>query len=223
MATNLTFTSLVADLQNYIERGGSALSDPTVFAQLPRLINLAERKLANALKLQGQIEVLVDAPAGLQAGNPIVSKPDRWRATISVNYGSGPSQNSRTFLYPRSYEYACSYWPDRSQTDPNFPPAFYADVDINHWLISPTPDQNYPLEILAYFLPPLLDNSNQENFWTELCPALLLYGSLLEAEPFLKDDARVQTWGTMYQQEIATLSAQDLQRQMDRAAQRKAA
>lgn len=221
MATTVNYTSLISDLQNYLERGGSDVTDAAVYDQLPRLINAAERKLAQMLKLLGQIEVLVDAPAGLQSGNAIVTKPDRWRATVNMNYGSGPTFNNRTFLFPRSLEYIYSYWPDRSATDAANPPAFYADYDLSHWLIGPTPDQNYPLEIVCYMQPVLLDDANQTNFWTDYCPNALLYGALCEAEPFLKDDARLAMWQQMWQLELQMLGTQDLQRMMDRAAERK--
>src|SRR3954464_9238066 len=100
MPTTVTYTSLFQDITNYIERGGSVATDATVFNQIPRLINAAERKLAQVLKLQGQIEVLVDAPAGLQIGNSVVTKPDRWRQTVSMNYGAGTDKNTRTSLFP---------------------------------------------------------------------------------------------------------------------------
>ena len=58
MATNVNYTSLFNDVTNYIERGGSDVTDQTVFNQIPRLINAAERKIMQALKLQGTIEVL---------------------------------------------------------------------------------------------------------------------------------------------------------------------
>lgn len=221
MPTTVTFSSLITDLQNYLERGGSATTDPTVYNQLPRLINAAERKLAQDLKILGMLEVLVDAPAGLSTGVAVVAKPDRWRGTVSMNYGAGATNNARTPLFPRSYEYCRGYWPDQTQTDSNNPPAFYADYDYSHWLIVPTPDQNYPLEVLAYLQPQLLDATTQSNFWTEYAPNALLYGALVEATPFLKDDPRLQTWIAMWQQELSALDGQDLQRIMDRAAQRR--
>lgn len=221
MPTTVNFTSLMSDMAVNLERGGSATTDLTVFNQLPRLINAAERKLAQVLKILGQIEILTDSPAGLQVSNPIVSKPDRWRQTVSIVYGSGDNLSRRTPLFPRSKEYCEAYWPDRSLIDPNNPPLFYAEMDYQHWLISPTPDQNYPLEITAYFQPPLLDQQNQDNFWTAYCPNALLYGALLEATPFLKDDPRLQTWGNNWQIEMQTLGGQDLQRILDRAAERK--
>lgn len=223
MPTNVTYTTLISDMQVYLERGGSAVTDKTVYDQLPRLINAAERKLAQDLKLLGQIEVLVDAPAGLQTGNPVLTKPDRWRSTVSMNFGQPTSAapmaplNKRTPLFARSYEYCRAYWPDETATSV---PRFYSDYDYQHWLIVPTPQQDYPLEILAYMQPPLLDDTNQTNFWTNYTPNALLYGALMEATPFLKDDPRVALWTQAWQQELQTLDTQDLQRIMDRASMR---
>jgi hypothetical protein len=220
MPTTVNFSSLVADMQNYLERGGSVVTDPTVFNQLPRLINAAERKLAQMLKLLGQWEVLVDAPAGLQAGNAVVMKPDRWRATISINYGTGASQNTRVQLFPRSYEYCRNYWPDSTATDPLNPPAFYSDYSYQAWLIAPTPDQDYPAEFNCYMQPPLLDATNQENFFSNYTPNALLYGALIEAEPFLKEDPRLPVWKDLWQMELQSLGSQDLQRILDRTSER---
>ena len=123
MPTTVNFSSLLADLANYLERGGSDTTDPTVFNQLPRLINAAERKLAQDLKLLGQIEVLVDTPAGLQMGNAVVTKPDRWRSTVSLCYGAGLSLDTRTYLFERSLEVCTAYWPNRTQTAPPSTPS----------------------------------------------------------------------------------------------------
>ena len=216
MATYTTYTTLVSDVQNFIQRGGSNASDPVVFAQIPRLINAAERKLALMLKIQGIITPIVDL-TGLQQGNPVVTKPDRWRQTVSLNFGTGTGNNTRLPLFPRSYEYCRSFWPDDTATGI---PAFYADWDYQHWLIAPTPDQTYPLEVVAYLLPVLLDSNNQSNFWSEFAPNALLYGTLLEAMPFLGKDDRVEIWRSYWQQELAALDGMDLQKIMDRASQR---
>jgi hypothetical protein len=161
-------------------------------------------------------------PAGLQAGNAVVAKPDRWRATVSMNYGTGATQNTRTPLFPRSLEYCYAYWPDRTVTNSANPPEFYADYDLQHWLVAPTPDQAYPFEAIIYCQPPLLDETNQSNFWSEYTPNLLLYSALLQATPFLKDDPRIPVWQQMQQMELASLQGQDLGRILDRAAQPRA-
>ncbi len=219
MPTNTTFTSLTADMQNYLERGGSTITDTTVYAQIPRLINLAERKLADRLKLLGQIEVFTSvAPSGgLQASNPVVAKPDRWRATASMGFGTGTGQNAYVPLNLRGYEHLLAYWPDATTTEV---PEFYADVDLNHWWIAPTPDQAYPLRAVCWMLPPLLDSSNQTNFWCEYASEALLFMALLEMEPFLADDPRIPLWKDKANEALAVFDGQDTQRMFDRASRK---
>jgi hypothetical protein len=221
MATSINFTTLVSQISAYIERGGSATGDPLVAAQIPFAINGAERKLIQTLKLLGQIEFLVD-PAGFQPGTTIIPKPDRWRQTVSITYGAGANNNKRVTLFARDYEYCRAYWPDDSVIDPNNPPKFYSDTDLQHWLISPTSDSTYPVEYVVYMQPPLLDSTTQTNFWTNYTPNALLYASLLEMTPFLKADDRVPLWQSYWSQEIQSLGGQDLQRMMDRTSQRRA-
>ena len=219
MATYFTYNSLVSDLQNYLERGGSLAADGTVYNQIPRIINAAERRIVQELKLQGTIEVLVDW-AGLPSGVPVVAKPDRWRQTISLKYGSGTNLNAYTPLFPRSYDFCRTYWPDDTVLSV---PKFYADYDYTHWIIAPTPDITRPLEVLAYMQPQLLDSGNQTNFFTNYTPNLLLYAAMLEASLFLKDDVRIQYWQAAFAAEKGTLVPQDLQKIMDRAAVRTSA
>lgn len=86
MATNLTFASLTDDLHAYAERAFTLASDPTVYNQIPRIINRSERELALELKVQGFIKNVVFF---FQPGVDVYDKPDRWREWISVNRGSG--------------------------------------------------------------------------------------------------------------------------------------
>lgn len=215
MATTMTFETLKQDVQRYLERGATFAADPIVYEQIPRLINLAERRIARELKVQGFIAVVTDT---LVPGQSVYQKPDRWRDTVSINIGTGANKANRTTLYTRDYEYCRSYWPDESQTDT---PIFYAEYDYDHWLIAPTPDEAYPFEVLYYELPPLLDESIQTNWLTEYAPQLLLYGTLLEATPFLKNDERIATWQQYYDRAAAMLNGEDLAKILDRAATRK--
>jgi hypothetical protein len=217
MATTMTFDTLKQDVQRYLERGATYASDPVVYEQIPRLINLAERRIARELKIQGFIAVVSDT---LVPGQSVYAKPDRWRDTVSINIGTGTSNANRTALFTRVYEYLRSYWPNESLTAT---PLFYSDYDYSHWLIAPTPDQAYPFEVLYYELPPLLDDSIQTNWLTEYAPQLLLYGALLEATPFLKNDERIGTWQQYYDRAAAMLNGEDLAKILDRASVRKEA
>ena len=217
MATTMTFETLKEDVLRYLERGATYASDPVVYEQIPRLINLAERRISRELKIQGFIAVVTDT---LTVGQSVYPKPDRWRDTVSINIGTGANLADRTTLYARDYEYCRNYWPNESQTDT---PQFYADYNYSNWLIAPTPDQEYPFEVLYYELPPLLDDSIQTNWLTEYAPQLLLYGTLLEATPFLKNDDRIATWQQYYDRAAAMLNGEDLSKILDRAAVRKEA
>ena len=217
MATTMTFETLKQDVQRYLERGSTYASDPIVYEQIPRLINLAERRIARELKVQGFIAVVSDT---LVVGQSVYAKPDRWRDTVSINIGTGTNNANRTPLFTRVYEYLRSYWPNESLTST---PLFYSDYDYAHWLIAPTPDQAYPFEVLYYELPPLLDDSIQTNWLTEYAPQLLLYGTLLEATPFLKNDERIATWQQYYDRAASMLNGEDLAKILDRTSVRKEA
>jgi len=214
MPQAMTFASLQNDVRSYLERGASAVTDPLVYAQIPSLINFAERRISRDLKIQGFQAVVV---TNLQAGVAVLAKPDRWRETISMNVGTGAGNNTRVQLFSRAYEYIRSYWPNDTLTEE---PVFYADYNYTNWIIAPTPDEAYPVEILYYELPVLLDENTQTNWLTQYAPNLLLYATLLEATPFLKNDERIPVWQAMYQSAAQALQGEDMSKILDRGAVR---
>lgn len=212
MPVSMTFTSLKSDLQAYVERG--TVIDTTIYAQLPSIINLAERNIAQGLKIQGFLNVVTDA---FVIGQSTYAKPDRWRETVSIHYGSG---QSRSAIFPRAYEYCRAYWPDPSV---NGVPLFYADYDYSHWLISPTPDVAYNFEVIYYEQPALLDDTNATNWLTDYAPQVLLYRALMELAILLKDEVRLAQYQPLYQEAFGSISAQDIQRIVDRTTTRQEA
>ncbi len=213
MATAMTFDSLKADVQKYLERGG--VTDTTVYEQIPSLIGLAERAIARALKVTGTMNVVTTA---LVAGTSTYAKPDRWRKNVSMEYEVGTDPNkTREPIYTRSYEYCREYWPNVALQGA---PLFYADYDYANWLIVPTPDANYQMQIIYYQQPPLLDDSTQTNWLTEYAPNALLYRTLLETEPFLKNDSRMGTWRGLYDEAIEAVVIEDIQKMTDRSSDR---
>ena len=210
MPTAMTYNSLLDDLRAYLERGATLATDPTVYEMLPMLIGMAERRLARELKIQGTVNVVTSI---LVVGQSVYDKPDRWRETVSMFVGTGTGNNTRSEIYPRAYEYIRSYWPNPTTTGT---PRFYADYDYSHWLIAPTPASALPMEILYYELPPLLDDTNQTNWFTEYAPNALLYATLLESAPFLKNDERIATWEGFYNRSVAALIGEDIRQISDR-------
>ena len=203
-AAVMTYDSLVADVASYLER-----TDTATLEKIPTFVMLAEQIIASQIKFLGNLTVQAST---MVANNPVVDKPARWRKTVSMNI---TIDGKRQPVLLRRYEYLREYWPDPTSTDV---PKFYTDYDYTHWLVAPTPDVAYNFEVLYYERVQPLDSSNQTNWFTIYAPQALLYGSLLQAMPFLKNDARVQLWQTMYQQAMQVLTAEDKLRVADRQA-----
>lgn len=215
MAEALNFNSLQSDLRAYIERGSAA--DKSVYAQLPRLINQAERAIATKLKIQGFQNVVVSK---LALGTSVYAKPDRWRSSVSMSYGFGEDTNTRVQMFTRPYEYCRKFWPNSSTLGE---PRFYSDYSHSHWLVVPTPVATYPWEIIYNEMPALLDDSNQTNWITDYSPNLLLYRALLELAPFLVNDARIPTWQAFYNEQVESVTQQDVEKIIDRNSVRRGA
>lgn len=217
MPAAMTFNSLRnTDLPAYLERG--KVNDPIVYQQIPTLINLAERDVVTTLKILGFLNPVT---ASLTAGVAVYAKPDRWRATASINIGVGDpeeDEQERVVLFPRAYEYCNDYWPNRALRQQ---PEFYSDYDYNHILVVPTPDQDYPYEWNYWQQPPLLDETNQTNWLTDFAPNLLLYGTLVQSFPFLKDGSWKKEWSETYANELSSVNTQELQRVIDRTTVRR--
>ena len=210
MATAMTYTSLLNDLRNYLERGATLATDPSVYLQLPSLIGLAERRLARELKVQGLVNVVNSTMIQGQATYP---KPDRWRETVSMRVGTGAGYNTTQEIFPRAYEYMRQYWPNQTLTGT---PRFYADYDYQNWFFAPTPSDDFPYELIYYELPPLLGDDVQTNWFTEYAPNALLYASLMEAAPFLKNEEIIPIWQAFYDRAIAALNGEDIRQIADR-------
>ena len=200
----MTYDSLVENIQSYLERSDTATLD-----KIPLFIMLAEQVIASQIKFLGNLTVNTSAMVATQA---IIDKPARWHKTVSMNI---TVSGKRSPVLLRKYEYLREYWPNASSTGV---PKFYCDYDYTHWLVAPTPTSAYSFEVLYYERVQPLDSSNQTNWFTIYAPQALLYGSLLQAMPFLKNDERMGMWQQQYDLIIQTLKVEDQSRVGDRQA-----
>ena len=203
-AVVMTYTSLAADIQSYLERTDTATVD-----KIPTFIMLAEQIIASQLKALGNLTANTST---MTASNPIIAKPARWRKTVSFNLTNA---SNRQPVLLRKYEYLRNYSPNPTEVDQ---PLYYADYDYDHWFVAPTPDQAYVFEVLYYERVQPLDSSNQTNWFTAYAPQALLYGSLLQAMPFLKNDPRIGMWQQQYNGIMEALINEDKLRIADRQA-----
>jgi len=204
VAVAMTYDSLVENIQSYLERNDTATVD-----KIPLFIMLAEQTIAAQIKFLGNLTVNTST---MVAGTSIIDKPARWHKTVSMNI---TVSDTRQPVFLRTYEYLRNYWPDNTATST---PVYYADYDYTHWLIAPTPDDAYDFEVVYYERVQPLDSTNQTNWFTIYAPQALLYGSLLQAMPFLKNDERTPMWQAQYDAIMATLINENKVRTADRQA-----
>ncbi len=197
MSVIQTYDSLVLNVQQYMER-----NDPDFIAQIPNLIALAESNIAAELKTFLQLIVV---ETSLAQNQTVLNKPARWRKTVSMKTNGKP-------MLLRSQDYIAQYL---SEADSGLP-KYYADYDFNNWNFAPLPDQAYPVEIIYYAEIQPLDESNQQNLWTAIAPQAMLYGTLLQAQGYLKALDKLPVWKSYYNDAIMALKKEDNSRRVDR-------
>jgi len=200
----MTYDSLTSSVLQYLER-----SDTAVVNAIPTFITLCEFEIAQNIKTLGQMEVL---DSTMQINNPIIPKPARWRKTTSMTLTNSGSKQP---MFVRKLEYLNNYAQDVTATGI---PLYYADYDFDHWLVAPTPDKAYAFEALCYTRLQPLSSTNQTNWLTQNAPNAMLFGTLKQTAPFLKNDARLALWKQMFDESLAALKTEDTLRIADRSA-----
>jgi len=203
-ASVMTYDSLVENIESYLER-----NDTATLNKIPLFIMLAEQVIASRIKFLGNLTVNT---SNMVTSNAVIAKPARWHKTVSMNVTIA---GNREPVLLRKYEYLRNYFPDPTATGI---PKYYADYDYSNWLVAPTPAAAYAFEVLYYERVQPLETSNQTNWFTIYAPQALLYGSLLQAMPFLKNDDRIPMWQSQYDAIMATLAEEDKLRIADRQA-----
>lgn len=185
-----TYSELQTTIANYLSR-----DDLT--AAIPDFIQLAEIRLRRDLRLR---QMLTQASITATGGVSTISLPSDFLQARDVYVDSDPDFPV-TFATP-------SIFIRNGRTNQSGVPAFYTILGSTIQF-APIPDSNYDIKILYYAAPAFLSSSTPTNLWITTCPDALLYGSLGEAEPYLMNDPRLQTWGALYDRAIAALTRSD--------------
>jgi hypothetical protein len=135
----------------------------------------------------------------------ILAKPARWRKTVSMKTNGQP-------ILIRSQDFIAQY---QAESDPATP-KYYADYDYNNWAFAPAPDTDYSIEIIYYSKIQPLDTTNQQNLFTRECPQAMLFGTLLQAQGYLKALDKLPVWKQYYEESLASLKKEDNARRVDR-------
>jgi hypothetical protein len=166
------------------------------------LIGLAEQSIAAEVKTLWELNVVT---TNLSINNGTLSKPARWRKTVSMKIDGQP-------VLHRSQDYVAQYQAESA----NGVPLYYADYDYDHWALGPKPDDDYSVEIIYYSRIQPLDDTNQQNLISREAPQALLFGTLLQCQGYLKSPDKLQLWQGMYDKAMAALKSENRSRDVDR-------
>jgi hypothetical protein len=184
-----TYAELKDSVANWADRHDLA---PTI----PDFIALAEARLNRELRLRAMETKEYAKTIGGQANYKL---PSGFIQMREFRLNTIPTR-SLQYITPEIYE----SW--------NFVgsgmPKFYT-VIANEVRLGRVPDGEYEMEMLFYRTFENLSDSNPTNWVLENAPDILLYGSLLELEPFIQNDARIQVWASGYQNAVDKLQLQD--------------
>jgi hypothetical protein len=75
--------------------------------------------------------------------------------------------------------------------------------------VLPVPDSTYTAELTYYAKLSKLSSTNATNWLLTQAPDVYLYGALMQAAPYLKDDDRITIWATMYTRGLEELQVAD--------------
>ena len=193
----MNYDNLISDVQKYMER-----DDVGFVEQIPSLIGLAESAIAAELKTLLQLTVVETTLAQNQV---ILQKPARWRKTVSMKINGAP-------IVLRSQDYIALYQSESTAGTP----LYYGEYDYNNWAIAPAPSVASDVEIIYYSEIQPLDTTNQTNLFTRECPQAMLFGTLLQAQGYLKALDKLPVWKSYYTDSINALKKEDNSRRIDR-------
>ena len=185
-----TYTELKASVADYLAR-----TDLTT--QIPDFITLAELRLRRDLRIRQMLKVATTATV---VSDSTVGLPSDFLAIREIHLDTNPA-SSLEYLSPTSF------FSNAFTTNLGKPTKY--TVLASEFQFAPIPDSAYTVQILYYATPTLLSSSVSSNVFLAYCPDLLLYAALGEAEPYLINDARIQTWAALYDRGLASLSSSD--------------
>ena len=170
-----TFTTLKTAIQEYTDNTESTFTD-----QLSRFIINSEERILKECQLD---DFRKNVSGTATQSTKFLTKPTDFLAPFSL---SAVNSSSNEFLLYKQVTFLQDYTPNPATTGT---PKYYADWDEDTFLLAPTPDSNYAMELHYFYRPQSITASSDGTSWLGTNAELaLLYGSLVEAYTFMKGE-----------------------------------
>jgi hypothetical protein len=173
----MNYTQLVTEIQSYVE-------DTFQTADINTFITQAEQRIYNSVQLPA---LRKNVTGTLTAGNKYLAIPTNWLSTFSLAVIN--ANNEYLYLLNKDVNFIRQSFPD-TDSDYYGEPQYYAVFDNNAFIVGPTPDASYNVELHYFYYPESITTAGTswigDNF-----SSVLLYGSLLEAYTYMKGEQDV--------------------------------
>ncbi len=173
---SFTYDSLKQAIQDYTEN-----SETTFVNNLPVFIRAAEERILKNVQLNLFMRNQVGT---MTTNNQYLGAPSDFLAPFSITVTvSGKKQ----FLEFKDLSFIEEFNPDYTVTGV---PRYYAQFDVGNFIVAPTPNQDYAVEVQYLFRPAsLTSGAGTGTTWlSDNADLAMLYGSLVEAYIFMKGE-----------------------------------
>jgi len=187
----MTYAELIALVQNTVQS-----SETNFVANLPDFVKAAE----SDVYLNTQIPDLRKNQQGtLTASNEYLSAPTDYLSTYSL---AVIDSGNHYYLFNKEVDFIREAYPARLTTGR---PRFYSLFDDDTFLLAPTPDSGYTVELHYFYKPESIVTASSSWLGTN-APNALLYGTLVHAYTYLKGEQDVmQMYESHFQKAIEAL------------------
>jgi hypothetical protein len=172
-----TYDQLKTALQDYTQN-----TETSFVTNLPIFIRSAEERILKTVQLT---LFRKNSTGNMTQNDEFLIMPTDFLAPFSLSFTD--AGNDKKFCDFKNVNFVQSFNPDRTVTGE---PRYYASFDVNSFIIGPTPNSNYAVELHYYYRPASLTAGvgSGTSWLSENAELTLLYGCLIEAYVYMKGD-----------------------------------
>lgn len=177
----MNFSQLTAAIKGYAENDfPETVGSFTSASQIATFVQEAEQRIYNSIQI---LALRKNSTGVTTGGNQYLSAPVDWLSTFSLAV-IDPATGEYEYLLDKDVNFIRQAYPYPTTSGK---PLYYGLWDENTFILGPTPDANYTMELHYFYYPESIVTAGTswlgDNF-----DSVLLYGALLEAAAFMKSE-----------------------------------
>jgi hypothetical protein len=164
---------------------------------IPLFIRIAEERILKNVQLS---LFRKNAAASTSSNNKYLACPSDFLAPFSLSLAG--TDGDKVFLDFKDPSFIQTYTPDGTTTGT---PRYYAQYDVDNFILGPTPDAAYTAELHYFYRPQSLTvlTDSQSSWLSENAEIALLYGTLVEACVYMKGEPDIMaTYNQKFQEAL---------------------